>query len=149
MEEVLQNLHNSFCGCTHVTGSIRIDMSTSETGVTLTEDDFNFFYYIEQISGLLTFQNIPQVPRIILPNLRIIRGEDSIPDLAGNEIVLSVRDTEIGELIMPELREITHGSVFFENVTGMCNYKTVNWTDILDDGILIDRNMDCGVGGED
>lgn len=49
-------------------------------------------------------------------------------------MVLIVRNTEIGELIMPQLREISVGDVLFENTGDLCNYKTVNWADILNEG---------------
>ena len=152
-QEILDELHDQFCGCTHITGSIQIDLQLSTTEVdppTLTEDDFNFLYFVEEISGVLRFQNISTVDRIVLPNLIIIRGDEQVPTSEGDRLVLIVRNTVIGELIMPQLREISDGDILFENTGDLCNYKTVNWNDILNNGRLVEVNA-CEVvlpGGE-
>ena len=148
--QILGDLKDRFCGCTHVVGSIRIDLTTSETGVQeLTEDDFNFFYYLKEISDVLTFTNFPPTSNITFPNLIIIRGEDQVPTAEGDNLVLSLTNTEIGALYMPNLREISQGDVLFLNVNSLCNYKTVNWGDILNDGRLIDLNTNCQPSGEE
>lgn len=133
--DILDELSEQFCGCTHITGSIQIDLSTTEDNpLNLTENSFDFLYHVQEISGVLRFQNISSVPRIVLPNLVIIRGDEQIPTSEGDRLVLIVRNTEIGELIMPQLREISVGDVLFENTGDLCNYKTVNWADILNEG---------------
>ena len=130
-------------------GSIRINLASPETGVELTEDDFNFFYYLEEISDVLTFTNFPPTSNITFPNLIIIRGEDHVPTAEGDNPVLSLTNTEIGALYMPNLREISQGDVLFLNVSSLCNYRTVNWGDILNDGRLIDLNTNnCQPQGE-
>ena len=139
MEEILTNLHNQFCGCTHITGSIQISVSGHEDYTNLTEDSFNFLYHVEEISGVLRFQNIPTVERIVLPNLRIIRGDELIPKRDGRGIALVLVETHIGAIVLPNLTEVTRGDVQFENTTSsMCNYKTVNWDDIIDNGQLVE-----------
>ena len=139
MEEILTNLHNQFCGCTHVIGSMQISMSGHEDYTNLTEDSFNFLYHVEEISGVLRFQNIPTVERIVLPKLRIIRGEELIPTLEGRGIALVLLETHIGAIVLPNLTEVTRGDVQFQNTTSsMCNYKTVNWDDIIDNGQLVE-----------
>ena len=139
MEEILTNLHNQFCGCTHVIGSMQISMSGHEDYTNLTEDSFNFLYHVEEISGVLRFQNIPTVERIVLPKLRIIRGEELIPTLEGRGIALVLLETYIGAIVLPNLTEVTRGDVQFQNTTSsMCNYKTVNWDDIIDNGQLVE-----------
>ena len=139
MEEILTNLHNQFCGCTHITGSIEICMSGHEDYTNLTEDSFNFLYHVEEISGVLRFESIPTVERIVLPNLRIIRGEELIPTLEGRGIARVLFETHIGAIVMPNLTEVTRGDVRFQNTTSsMCNYKTVNWDDIIDNGQLVE-----------
>ena len=41
--------------------------------------------------------------------------------------------------VLPKLTEVTRGDVRFENTTStMCNYKTVNWDDIIDNGQLVE-----------
>ena len=136
MDEILHNLHERFCGCTHVTGSIQINMFGNADYANLTEDSFNFLYHIEEISGVLRFQNIPPVSRIVLPNLRIIRGDDLIATSGGHGLALVLLETHIGSLVMPNLTEVTRGGVRFQNTNFMCNYKTINWNDIIDNGRL-------------
>ena len=150
VELVLAELNEQFCGCTHIIGSIQIDLSTTETNHTaLVEDDFNFLYYVQEISGVLRFQNISAVPRIVLPNLVIIRGDEQVPTSEGDRLVLIVRNSEIGELIMPQLREISDGDILFENTGNLCNYKAVNWVEILNNGRLVEVNAcDVLTGGE-
>ena len=143
MEEILTNLHNQFCGCTHVTGSIQIDMFGLDRYTNLTEDSFNFLYHVEEISDVLRFQNILTVDRIVLPNLRIIRGEERIPTPEGRSLALVLLNTRIGAIVLPKLTEVTQGDVHLQNTTSsMCNYKTVNWSDIIDNGRL-DELLAC------
>ena len=139
MEEILTNLHNQFCGCTHVTGSIQIDMFGHDNYTNLTEDSFNFLYHVEEISGVLRFQNIPNVEHVVLPNLHIIRGADLILTAEGRGLALVLLETRIGAIVLPNLSEVTRGDVYFQNTTSsMCNYKTVNWDDIIDNGELVE-----------
>ena len=143
MEEILTNLHNQFCGCTHITGSIQICMIGLDGYTNLTEDSFNFLYHMEEISGVLWFQNIPSVERIVLPSLRIIRGEELIETAEGRGLALVLLNTRIGALVLPNLTEVTRGDVHFQNTTSsMCNYRTVNWLDIIDNGRL-DELLAC------
>ena len=71
-----------------------------------------------------------------MPNLRLVRGED----LLGNRYALAVQNSTISELILPRLTQITVGDVLFENSGELCNYKTINWNDILDNGNLTQVN---------
>ena len=137
MEEILTNLHNQFCGCTHVEGSIEINMFGHDGYTNLTEDSFNSLYHVEEISGVFRFQNIPSVDRIVLPNLRIIHGEELIETAEGHGLALVLLNTHIGAIVLPNLTEVTRGDVHFQSTTSsMCNYKTVNWNDIIDNGRL-------------
>ena len=139
MEEILNSLNNQFCGCTHVTGSIQIDMFGFDGYTNLNENSFNFLYHVEEISGVLWLRNIPTVNRIVLPNLRIIRGEKLIRTAEGRGLALVLLNTRIGALILPNLTEVTRGDVRFQNTTSsMCNYRTVNWNDIIDNGQLVE-----------
>jgi len=137
VEEILANLHNQFCGCTHILGSIQIDMFGHAGYTNLTEDSFNFLYHVEKIAGVLRFQNIPTVDRIVLPNLRIIRGDILIETAEGRGLALVLLNTRIGTFVLPKLTEVKQGDVRFQNTTStMCNYKMVNWNDIIDNGQL-------------
>ena len=137
VEEILNSLHNQFCGCTHVTGSIEIDMFGNDNYTNLTEDSFNFLYHVEDISGVVRFQNIPTVERIVLPNLRMIRGDDLIETAEGRGLALVLLNTRIGAIVLPKLTEVTQGDVKFQSTTSsMCNYRTVKWNDIIDNGQL-------------
>lgn len=75
--------------------------------------------------------NIPQITRIILPNLRIIRGRELV--LESGLFIVSVNATEI---ILPKLTEISEGGITIiatpENP--LCNLALVNWADIVDNG---------------
>ncbi len=150
LDAILSDLDDRFCGCTHITGNVRIDLVTSDGSPSrnLTEDDFSFLYYIEEISGVLTFQNIPPLPSLTIPNLQIIRGDDSIPTSEGDSLVLYVIQSQLEQLYLPKLSEITQGDVLFSEVGPLCSYKTVNWNDILNSGRLIDNNTECAPQGE-
>ena len=114
-------------------------MSGHEDYTNLTEDSFNFLCHVEEISGVLRFQNIPTVEHIVLPNLRIIRGEELIATEEGRGLALVLLETHIGTIVLPNLTEVTRGDVQFQNTTSsMCNYKTVNWDDIVDNGQLVE-----------
>lgn len=142
-EEILMNLHTRFCGCTHVSGNIRINMDNSASRA-LNETDFDFFYHLEQVSGAILFRDIPITSRIILPNLRLIRGQE----LLGGEYALSLTNVYIDEFLLPKLTEITRGNVQLNQQEGagvyprVCSFARVNWFDIIDmpDFIRIDDN---------
>lgn len=118
-----------------MSGNIRINLNMMSDAV-LNEDDFNFFYHLEEISGALFLQEFPQTIRIILPNLRIIRGEE----LMGGLYAMVLEDVNINEFILPRLTEISRGSVKVSQPTGRrwCNLTRVNWDDIIDNGDIFD-----------
>ena len=131
VEEILSSLQSRFCGCTHISGSVLINMaSTPSISRQLNASDFNFLYHVEQVSGSIGLQSIPATSQIILPNLHLIRGEE----LRGNLYALVVQNSTLGELILPNLTQISRGDVLFENSGELCNHNTVNWLDILDNG---------------
>ena len=126
--DILQDAYTQFCGCRYIRGNVDI-RSFSNKSVTLTEDDFSFLYYIKEISGYLTLQIVSYVPRLSLPNLRLIRGSDSL--LFGNALVLY---GNIELIHLPLLTEITTGNVLISglasNPNSLCNTRSVSWTDI-------------------
>ena len=129
--EILLNLRSRFCGCTHISGSVLINMaSTPSINRQLNASDFNFLYHVEQVSGSISFRSIPATSQIILPNLRLIRGEEVL----GKRYSLVVLNSTLGELILPRLTQISRGDVLFEDSGELCNHNTVNWPDILDGG---------------
>ena len=127
--EVLGQLYSRFCGCTYISGSLTIQLSTGP----LTEDSFNSLYYLREISGYLSLKNIPQVASVTLPNLRIIRGQTTLNSSTG-PMALAVENSYIGSLNLPSLTEISNGGATFESTNGMCGILNVNWTDILNNG---------------
>ena len=131
VEDILSGLRTQFCGCTHVYGNIRISM----TGLNgnLTENDFNFFYHLEQISGALVLNGIPETTLIILPNLRIIRGQELFGDFDSSVILRNINSSAI---IFPKLTEISRGGIFVDQPVDypLCSLALINWRDILDDG---------------
>jgi len=99
------------------------------------------FYHIQQISGIITLVGFPNTSQIIFPNLRLIQAD---PDnLFANQNSLTVLNSQIGELVLPSLTQITYGNVFFENTSSLCNYLTVNWTDIIDNGAQVEGLGAC------
>ena len=129
-EEILQNLRTRFCGCTHVSGNIRINLN-NDTSRYLNETDFDFFYHLEQVSGAIFFRDIPRTSHIILSNLRLIRGQE----LLGGIYALSLQNVDIDEFLLPNLAEITLGNVQLDQAEGyprVCFFARVNWLDIID-----------------
>ena len=106
----------------------------------LNETDFDFLYHLEQVTGSLSFESIPEVTRIILPNLRIIRGEE----LLGNTYALVLVNVAVTrEVIFPTLTEISRGNALIDGSNRICNLGLVNWPDILDDGTMMASFQDC------
>lgn len=137
--EVLAGLYDRFCGCVYVSGGIFISMQNTSARQ-LNADDFNMFYHLEQVNGAVRFLGIPNTTEIVIPNLRIIRGEE----LVANQFSLLVQDSVIGRFLLPRLTQITRGNVLFQNTGLLCNYLTVLWTDIIDgSGQLIDEVGTC------
>ena len=106
---------------------------------TLDENDFNFFYHLEQISGSLLLESFPETSHIILPNLRIIRGVE----LEGDRHAVVLINVSIsGDIIFPKLTEISRGNVYINQPANrrIYNWGVVNWPDILDDGDIVPRD---------
>lgn len=142
VEEILGNLSAQFCGCTHVYGNIRISMEGLSTDRILNETDFSLFYHLEQISGAFFLEGIVETTRIILPNLRIIRGQEL--ELGNYSVVL--RNVSVHEIILPKLTEVSQGSVLIEQPFNypICNWAQVEWLDIIDNGGIVHSFQDCG-----
>ena len=131
VSEILSNLRSRFCGCTHISGSVLINMeNTPPKARHLNSSDFNFLYYVKEISGAVSFRSIPATSWIILPSLHLIRGEE----LLGDRYALVVLNSSIGEMILPRLTQIKVGDVLFSNSGELCNHNTINWPDIQDSG---------------
>jgi hypothetical protein len=133
--DVLADLRSQFCGCTRVYGNIHINMMGLSISRNLDENDFNMLYYLEQITGSLSLVGIPETTRIILPNLQVIQGKELIE--RGHSVV--IRDVNVGQIILPNLAEISQGNVLVEHSSNrpLCNWASVNWLDILDNGNII------------
>ena len=135
VEEVLEHLRTQFCGCTHVYGNVVVNMVGVTANSTMNESDFNMFYYLEEITGSLLFNTVPAIPRLILPNLRIVRGQESW--LSSTILLLNVNAAEV---IFPSLTEVSQGDVNIIQpiyYSPLCNLAQVNWADILDRGRIL------------
>ena len=133
-DEILSSLRSLFCGCTSIAGNIRINLNNAASRE-LNETDFDLFYYLEQISGHILFVNFPATSRIILPNLRLIQGQELVGQ-GGDLFALALRNVNISEFIVPKLTEITRGSVQLFQDNGyrrVCSFARVKWLDIIDD----------------
>ena len=151
IQEIFINLYIQFCGCKIVSGNIQIDMTglsnssipgpnSNRTSLNLSENAFNSLYHLEQVYGAILLRNIPRIAnRIILPNLRLIRGRE----LIFGYYALVLENVDVGEFILPNLTEISQGSVLVNQPrsTRLCNIFRVNWPDILDNGTLEASNL--------
>ena len=137
--EVLAQLNSRFCGCTYITGSLSFQLST---GTALTEDSFNSLYYLKEISGSLQLNTIPSMSTITLPNLRIIRGQDTFSS-SGGPVSLLVQGFTNGFLNLPSLTEISNGRAVFVSTSGTCGFLNVLWTDIF----LSNGGLDYSMSG--
>jgi hypothetical protein len=133
--DILANINSQFCGCTHVYGSIHINMEGHSISRTLDTNDFNMFYYLEHITGGFSLVGIPETTQIIFPNLRVIQGNE----LIERDYAVVMRDVNAGQIVLPNLTEISQGSVLVEHSSNrpLCNWVSVNWPEIIDDGDII------------
>ena len=130
VSQILNELSEAFCGCQTVDSSIDITFPV-EDNTSLVENDFNFLYYLKEITGFLRISNLPSTPRFHLPNLILIRGREQTD--SGNSLEIS--DSRVDSIFFPNLREI-NGNVSIHN-SSWCGYTSVNWEDILENGRLV------------
>ena len=145
--EMLDNLNQALCGCVYVSGNIHIAVSSvwPDASEPLVESDFSFLFHVREIRGYLVFMNIPEIERLSLPNLRLIRGEDLFIVLNA----LTVTHSYIKSLYMPKLTEITNGDAFFFATNpSVCNLMEVDWNDILSSGIVKNSITGCSGSSE-
>ena len=127
---VLNDLKDTFCGCKRIGGSINVLFPQVQAdGVSLSEDNFTFFYHVEAVGGSVAFFNVPPIDRLTLPQLVLIRGNG----LALGGAALTLENSTVDEFVLPKLVEINNGNVQLSNTT-WCGYYTVNWNDILEAG---------------
>ena len=142
--EMLQLLRNDFCGCGTIDGNIHIIMSSQFSdfnSVSLTEANFTFFSEITEVTGFIYIQGFPTLARLSFPNLRLIRGRETLHSFA-----LIIGESNITSLYMPKLTEITNGGVFIINNPSwaLCNVMSVNWNDIINSGVFSLNNTGQG-----
>ncbi|VDK32738.1 unnamed protein product [Taenia asiatica] len=100
-------------------------------------EDIEFLNSIEEVSGYVFIRRVTK-PHFGLPNLRIIRGEESV-QIRGQAFTLLVTETYasnqdfMSDIEFPSLEAILmHGVGFFDN-PGLCYAPfSVNWDDILE-----------------
>ena len=144
----LADLRRHFSGCEVIDGSISIALS--DPGDIFEETDFDFLCHLKEITGLLRLINVTTT-NLTLPNLVLIRGRQ----LTGGGNSLEIASSHIDSLF-GNLREISKGHVSIHD-SSWCGYKTVNWVDILEDGLLVTSeqndllkpNNDCKDVGEE
>ena len=124
-------------GCQHSNGSVIINFS-EETELMM--DDFELFSCLERIDGALSFVNVALMEQIVIPNLRLIGGNQMIAD---TNYSLQVSDVFGGDIIFPNLMEITRGDAYFDIINDVCGYLGVNWSLILRDGQLVNESVGC------
>ena len=127
-QEFLQLMSEEFCGCRIVEGSISISRPGDEV---YSSTDFVFISSVEEIGDTLAIWNLNLTDNITLPNLRLIRGRNSLNYLVepfGDPALYIYNVT--GPVYLPQLTEITLGDVYIQNVS-FCNHRGVLWEDIL------------------
>ena len=132
--DTLRNLYNLFCGCQFITRSVVISFTHGNNQI-LREKDFDIFYHIREIRNSLFLKNVYTVPgsRIILPNLRIIRGENTFSLNNRDPIAVRIQNVNASELIMPRLTEISIGGIHItESSQLLSNLRGVLLNDIID-----------------
>ena len=136
----MTELAETFERCRHVSGSIIINLS-DETN--LTNDSFKFLSCLENIDGVLSFENFELTEQIVIPNLQSIGGNKLIADTNASLQVLNVSG---GDVIFPSLVSIARGNAVFNitpDMSGVCGYLSINWSLILADGELDDQSTNC------
>ena len=129
MQEILDDLRRTFCGCKRIGGSVNVFfLPELANNSNLTENDFNFLYHLEEVGGGVSFFNVPPLDTLTLPHLVLIRG-NNLP----SGFALSLVNSQVDKFILPKLVEITVGSMQLNNSV-WCGYYTVNWADILETG---------------
>ncbi|KAL5110728.1 Arf-GAP with coiled-coil ANK repeat and PH domain-containing protein 2 [Taenia crassiceps] len=116
--------------CSHILGNLIISEIRSD-------EDIEFLNSIEEVSGYVFIRRVTK-PCFGLPNLRIIRGEESV-QIRGQAFTLLVTETYassqdfMSDIEFPSLEAILmHGVGFFDN-PGLCYAPfSVNWDDILE-----------------
>ena len=128
--DILQDLHNDFCGCRAIDGNIHVVMGSNFPDlntVSLNESNFTFFSEVTEVTGYILLQRIPTLTLLSFPKLRLIRGRQTSSGFA-----LAIGSSNIMRLYMPRLTEITSGNVIFaQNIPPLCSAASVNWTDII------------------
>ena len=135
----LREIQDQFKGCTHVNGSMIINLDDEPNG--LMNGDFEFLSRLESISGVLVFENLILVEQIVIPNLQRIEGNELI---AGTTASLRVSNVFDGDIIFPNLTRIERGDAYFNITNDMCGYRGIDWTRILVNGRLVNHSStDC------
>jgi hypothetical protein len=132
--DILKDAHDQFCGCRYIHGNLYINILPTFDGASepLVEGNFSFLYHIKEISGFLALTGIPPIPRLSLPNLRVIRGITTLP-VSNKDYSLAVLG-KIYSLYMPKLTEISTGDVILRgdpSTPSLCNVNSINWNDII------------------
>ena len=136
----LRNVQEQFKGCSHINGSIIINLENEQN---LTNEDFEFLSCLESISGVLSFENLFLAEQIVIPNLRRIEGNGLNPSITASLRISNVTD---GDVIFPNLTRITRGNAYFNVTNDMCGYLGINWSMILVNGELVDDSAASCVG---
>ncbi|KAI1292179.1 Epidermal growth factor receptor [Halotydeus destructor] len=120
-----QNLRDRYNNCTYVDGNLEITWLQDKNV------DLSFLNDIREVTGYVLISHV-DVPRVVLPNLRIIRGRSLFTlNIRGDELALVVTLTKLENLEMPALRDILTGSVGFFDNYNLCHIRTINWDEIL------------------
>jgi epidermal growth factor receptor len=119
-----KSLRDRYTHCTHVDGNLELTWLQNSTY------DMSFLNHIREVSGYVLISHVDADIR--MPNLKIIRGQNLFKlNVWNNEFGLFVAFSQSKTIEMPELAEISDGSVGMFNNYNLCHFRDIEWDDIM------------------
>ena len=121
-------LKNRYTNCTIVNGNLELRWIPDERSENF---DFSFLQHIREVSGYVLIAHV-YVKQIIFPSLQIIKGQTLFKsNLVNDELSLVVMKSKLCNLEIPNLTEISNGSVWIQNNIDLYNIQTFKWDEII------------------
>uniref|UniRef100_A0A913IFD1 receptor protein-tyrosine kinase n=1 Tax=Strongyloides stercoralis TaxID=6248 RepID=A0A913IFD1_STRER len=128
-----QMLKQQFSLCNRISGNLEITHINGLDEIKEGEEPFDFLKHIEEIRGYLLIYQVENIPKIILPNLRVIWGDTLFDPLhREGRYSIFVGLTDMEKLIFPNLTKIEKGLVEFNHFKKLCYLKDkIDWEQLL------------------
>ncbi|XP_037790819.1 epidermal growth factor receptor-like [Penaeus monodon] len=127
-ENTYLDLKQRYSNCTLVDGNLEL------TWLQGRDLDLSFLQDIREVTGYVLLDHVT-AHNVRLPFLTLIRGTSLLPPPTQNaqrpRFGLLVAHAHVDRLEMPALGEILEGSVGVFNSTGLCHWRSVDWSGIL------------------